>query len=106
MRSANFSRESTSSSSARSTGLVKSMIRPSRAAARTPGGGPPHRKAEMTVLVSATTRTIGASRSDLGVDLGLAQWRFETGELTHRVKQPIHLALFGFYAQKLHKIFH
>lgn|GEM_PF-2528353 len=69
MRAANFSRESTSSSSARSTGLVWSVMRPSRAAVSTAAGGPPQRKAETTVLVSATTRTVGAGRGDLGVDL-------------------------------------
>jgi hypothetical protein len=58
------------------------------------------------VLVSATTRTFGAGSGDLGVDLGLGQWWFETGELPHGVEQPINLALFGPYTQKVHEIFY
>ena len=58
------------------------------------------------MLVSATTRTVGAGRGDFGVDLGLGQWWFETGELSHGVEQPVYLALFGPDAQKVHKILH
>jgi len=52
------------------------------------------------VLVSATTRTVGAGGGDLGVDLGLGQGGFEGGELAHGVEELVDLALLHGFAQQ------
>src|SRR5579884_2119820 len=100
MRAANFSRPSTSSSSAMSAALLKSVMRSARAAARTRAGGPPQRNAETTVLVSATTRTLGPCGFDLRIDLRFGHRRLEGRELVHGGEEPIDLALAHRLAQQ------
>lgn len=57
-RRVNFARCKTSSSSARSSGLVKISTIPSRAASSSRRAGPCQRTPEITTFVSRTTRTI------------------------------------------------
>jgi hypothetical protein len=100
MRAANFSRVRTSSSSAMSAALVKRVRRCSRAAVSISAGAPPHRNAETTVLVSATTRKVGPGGRDLGVDLRFGERGLQGGELVHGGKQLLDLALLHGLAQQ------
>jgi hypothetical protein len=67
------------------------LSRCSRAALRTSAGGPPQKNAETTVLVSATTRTVGPGGRDLGVDFRLGECGIQDGELAHGGEQLIDL---------------
>jgi hypothetical protein len=96
---ATFWRPRTSSSSAISAALLKSVMRSARALSRTWGGVPPQRNAETTVLVSTTTRTLGPC----GGDLRFGHRGLEGRGLTHRGEEPIDLALAHRLAQQLLK---
>src|SRR6185312_15763794 len=92
IRLANLSRASTSASSSSKAMPVSKLMRCVRAASSTAAGKPPHRNAETTVLVSATTRTFGPCGGDLGVDLVFGQLRLEGSQLAHRGEELIDLA--------------
>jgi hypothetical protein len=51
-----------------------------------------------TVLVSATTRKVGAGGGVLSVDLSLGQGGLETGALAHGVEELVDLALLHHFA--------